>query len=125
MNNAKIINKKTFKPEYFDCIKKIFEVYIKYFDVISENKTNKIRNKILMYQLFAILNENNILNYEFLDFIDNELSRIYMFCNIVLNEGQYGIDELLNIIVNETINTIYLFGFKSTDIQISILRSFC
>ena len=96
MNNAKIINKKTFKPEYFDCIKKIFEVYIKYFDVISENKTNKIRNKILMYQLFAILNENNILNYEFLDFIDNELSRIYMFCNIVLNEGQYGIDELLN-----------------------------
>jgi hypothetical protein len=74
----------------------MLQIYLKYIDVINENKPNKIRNKIFMFELFSLLREKNILDHKFLDFIYNELFRIYYFCNIVLNKGQDDVDEILN-----------------------------
>jgi hypothetical protein len=81
---------------HYECLIKMLQIYLKYIDVINENKPNKIRNKIFMFELFSLLREKNILDHKFLDFIYNELFRIYYFCNIVLNKGQDGVDEILN-----------------------------
>ena len=81
--------------DHYECLIKMLQIYLKYIDVIKENKQNKIRNKIFMFELFSLLREKNILEHKFLDFIYNELFRIYYFCNIVLNKGQNGVDKIL------------------------------
>lgn len=91
MDNSKDKDSKN----YYECLIKMLQIYLKYIDVIKENKHNKIRNKIFMFELFSLLREKNILEHKFLDFIYNELFRIYYFCNIVLNKGQNGVDEIL------------------------------
>ena len=83
------------KSLYYDCLIQIFQIYRKFKDVIINNESNSIRNKILMFELYSILRENKLTECNFLDFINNELSRIYKFCEIVLNEGQNGVDYIL------------------------------
>ena len=95
MDDSKSKSKKIKKPEFFDYLKNMFKIYINYLDVISGKKRNAVRNKALMFELFAVLRENNLLKYDYLDFVDEELSRIYNFCNIVLIEGQNGVDKIL------------------------------
>ena len=92
MNNSKKSPNKNSKSTYYDCLINIFQIYKKFKDVIINNQPNNIRNKILAFELFAFLRENKLLEYDFLDFINNELSRIYNFCDIVLKKGQKGVD---------------------------------